>query len=237
MTIVPPVHAPRIIIPQNVHHGIIHKQRLIASSIRFLVMSVLMPIVLACPLAAGDAVDEGYSPSGDIHFVIRKVGDGNGVFLSPRDQPQKETELCDSPALLTVHFSPNGNWIVVEDGGASAGIDLRLFSKDGDVHFTERKSARIADKAEALAWLAHGLTPAKRLTDEQAPIQTGDHILDHRYVTFLEWSADSKDILIHLRGYSGRTHLNGWQGIYHIGTGAFSYDLGEMNRSEENFVP
>jgi hypothetical protein len=65
--------------------------------------------------------NEGDSPSGKIHFVVR--GDEEKkIYLSPAGASSQEVELCETPGWgnLVIHFSPDDDWIVVQDGGPSA---------------------------------------------------------------------------------------------------------------------
>jgi hypothetical protein len=117
--------------------------------------------------------NEGDSPSGKIHFVVRGGDDEKKIYLSVPGANSKEVELCETPGWgnLVVHFSPDDYWIIVQDGGPSLGISLRLFRREKGVKFTEQKEADIDGKAERLALKQNGF-PAQE-------------ILDHRYVKVL----------------------------------------------------
>ena len=183
-----------------------------------LVMAFLLLPILSPLQAVAQEPYEGDSDSGNIHFVAKKAGDVTKLFLSPKGRPDEQIELFETEApQLDIHFSPDEFWIIVGAGGSSLGTELTLFKRDKGVHYTEIKDADIGGKAERLASMQNG--------------SKGKTVLDHRYVTLLSWSADSKSILVLLGGHGGRLHINGWHGIYDLGTGRFSFDLTKMNRN------
>jgi hypothetical protein len=133
--------------------------------------------------------DEGDSPSGKIHFSVR--GDeGKTIYLSASGGNSQEVELCETPGWrnLVIHFSPDDYWLIVQDGGGSLGISLRLFRREKGAKYIEQKNTDIEGKAERLALERNGLQ--------------AEEILDHRYVKVLAWSSDSTCILIQLSGHA-----------------------------------
>jgi hypothetical protein len=52
--------------------------------------------------------NEGDSPSGKIHFVVRGGDDEKKIYLSVPGANSKEVELCETPGWgnLVVHFHP-----------------------------------------------------------------------------------------------------------------------------------
>src|SRR5205823_4591497 len=89
-----------------------------------------------------------------------------------------------------IYFAPNNRFIIVEDGGSSMGVHLRLFTqietKEGQL-FVEKENANIEDKAERFLLVRAGLPPCP--------------ILDHRYTHCWFWSDDSGAILFHISGH------------------------------------
>ena len=178
-------------------------------------------LIIAPFLLYAQQQNEGDSPSEKIHFVVR--GDEEKkIYLSPAGASSQEVELCETPGWgnLVIHFSPDDYWIVVQDGGPSLGISLRLFRRDKGVKFTEQKDADIDGKAERLALKQDGFPPQE--------------ILDHRYLKVLAWSRDSTCILIALKGHGGTREqavtIKSWIGVYDLAKGEIGFDLGKMNR-------
>jgi len=178
-------------------------------------------LIIAPLLLHAQQQNEGDSPSGKIHFVVR--GDEQKkIYLSLTGASSQQVELCETPGWgnLVIHFSPDDYWIVVQDGGPSLGISLRLFRRDKGVKFIEQKDANIDGKAERLALKQNGF-----------PSQ---EILDHRYLKVLAWSRDSTCILIALKGHGGTPEqavtIQNWLGVYDLAKGEIDFDLGKMNR-------
>jgi WD40 repeat protein len=154
--------------------------------------------------------DEGDSPSGKIHFVLRG-DDAKKIYLSGRGGSESEVELCETPGFgnLAIHFSPDDYWLVVQDSGSSLGVSLRLFRRDRGLRFLEQKGVDIGGRAEELALTQNGLS--------------GRGILDHRYLEVLAWSRDSTLILICLNGHGGtakqQVRIENWLGVYDLASG------------------
>ena len=164
-----------------------------------------------------DQQNEGNSVSGDVHFVVRGTPDDRRIYLSGAGHPQDEVELChtEGSGNLEMHFAPDDSSLVVQDGGSSLGVSLRLFQRDRGVSYKEITKADIDGKAERAA-----------LEQE---------LLDHRYVKLLVWSADSKSFLFSLSGHGGdqksQVRINRWLGIYDLASGNITFDLGKTNRA------
>ena len=181
-------------------------------------------------IAAAEQQTQGASPSGDIHYELREgAEESKRIWLFPKDGPAQAVELCETPGwgYLAVHFSPDDNWLIVQDGGGSLGVSLRLFKRDAGVRFKEREEAKIDDKIERLALTQAG-APAKQ-------------VLDHRYAKVLSWSADSKAVLVSVSGSGSsgarRIAVDAWTAIYDVGSGAVSLDLKKFNRSAAEARP
>ena len=146
----------------------------------------------------------------------------HGIYLSVPGGNSQEVELCETPGWATwlSHFSPDDYWLIVQDGGSSLGVSLRLFRRDKGVKFREQKDADIDGKAERLALKLNGFGVQE--------------ILDHRYVKVLAWSRDSTCVLIALRGHGGTRKqavtIENWIGVYDLAIGGVGFDIGKMNR-------
>src|SRR5438046_2491992 len=188
------------------------------NSIAFLVLT----IALAAPaLVLAEQQNKGASESGEISYELRDIrGEelGKEIWLYPEHHTDAAVHLCDTEGwgALEMHFSPDDHWLIVQDGGASLGVSLRLFRREKGVNFIEIKDADINGKAERVALKSNGL-PEKE-------------ILDHRYVEVLGWSRDSKIVRVRISGHSGgRLRIAGWVGLYNVATGTFSVDLKEFD--------
>ena len=179
-------------------------------------------LFLSAGLARGTQVDEGDSPSGHIHFVVKGPQDDKRIYLSVKDHPQDQVALCQTPGWgnLEVHFSPDDYWIVVQDGGGSLGISLRLFRRETGVTYKEMTDVDMGRAAELAALQQNDLPPKE--------------LLDHRYMKLLAWSADSKGFVFSLSGHGGdgkiHIRINNWIGIYDLATGAIDFDLTKVNQ-------
>jgi hypothetical protein len=175
--------------------------------------------------------NEGQSLSGKIYYELRTTPnkDGlNAIWLWSTHDKADAVQLCETEGWgnLEMHFSPNDDWIVVQDGGVSLGIRCRLFRREHGMKFNEIAKPDLNDEAEILA-LRQGGLPDKAMSD-------------HRYVRCLGWSGDSKMILVKARG-SGRVGKQAvgfdWTAIYHVQEGRFSFDLSEFDRSAVDKQP
>jgi hypothetical protein len=168
-------------------------------------------------------LDQGDSLTGKIHYELRagSAEGGKAIWLWSKEDKSDAAMLCETPGWgnLEIHFAPNDQWIVVQDGGSSLGVSLRLFRRNDGVKFHEIKDADVDGKSERLALQQAGLPPKE--------------ISDHRYVHCVSWSGDSSMILVSSDGKGvGGEHAIGfhWIGIYHVEDGRFTSDLTEFNR-------
>lgn len=140
--------------------------------------------------------NEGASIDGSVHYELRGDAENKTIWLFPKDHKEKAVKLCDTEGWgnLQVHFSPDNFWIVIQDGGASLGVHLSLYRRDKGVIYQCVKEDIGAD------------------AEEQALQQIGKQSfgLDHRYARVLQWSADSRTILIEIRGSGSHdgTHVS-----------------------------
>lgn len=176
--------------------------------------------LLSLPMVRADQQNEGNSASGSIHFVVRGAQDDKRIYLSLAGHPRDEVELCQTEGSgnLELHFSPDDVWLVIQDGGSSLGVSLRLFQRDRGVIYKEMPKTDIDGKAERSALEQNGLA--------------GD-LLDHRYTKLLAWSADSKSFLFSLSGHGGddknHVRLTRWLGIYDLASGHIGFELSKPN--------
>jgi hypothetical protein len=176
---------------------------------------------LGLQLCRAEQQNEGNSATGEIHFVVKEAQDDKTIYLSPAGNHHDEVELChtEGSGNLETHFSPDDSWLVIQDGGSSLGISLRLFQRTQGVSYKEITNADVGGKAEQKALEQEGL---------------GKELLDHGYMKVLAWSADSRSFLFSLSGHGGdqknQVRINRWLGIYDLASGNISFDLSKTNR-------
>ena len=113
-------------------------------------------------------------------------------------------------------FSPDRAWLLVREGGPSRGEELILYCRREGVRYAKVKDFGVGDQAEALALKQPDLPHGTRL--------------DHRYISFLMWSADSKAFLFMMSGHDSGKNLyipSGWFGIYDLTKRTISFDLSQ----------
>ncbi len=164
----------------------------------------------------------GCSSSGQLHYDLRGHPHEHGVEVWLRVEESVEEDaikLCDTQGWgnLRMHFSPDDRWLLVQDGGPSLGIHLRLFRRAGEgmgASYQELEDVDLGSQVERLALQQAGWPDEPRL--------------HHRYARCLAWAADSKSALIRVGGYGGGCQIK-WVGVYEVGTGQFHTDLGRFN--------
>jgi len=167
--------------------------------------------------AAAEQETKGESDSGKLAWELRKGADTAEIWISsPENKNTPAVKLCETEGWgnLQMHFSPDDFWILVQDGGGSLGIHLRLFRRTKGATFAEQKQD-IEEQMEKLAWKSAG--------------QPAENVLDHQYTRVLAWSADSKCVLIRTAGHGGKRRISGFTAVYDLGTKTFSMDLAKLN--------
>jgi hypothetical protein len=183
--------------------------------------SATLVCFLALQLCRAEQQNEGNSATGEIHFSVKGTQDDRRIYLSPAGKAHDEVELChtEGSGNLEMHFSPDDSWLVIQDGGSSLGVSLRLFQRDRGVSYKEMTNADVDGKAERIALEQQGL---------------GKDLLDHGYMKVLAWSADSRSFLFSLSGHGGdqnnQVRINRWLGIYDLASGNIGFDLTKTNR-------
>ncbi len=167
--------------------------------------------------------NEGASPDGEIRYEARSIGQNlesgaeKAIWLSERGS-EDWVKLCETPGWgsLEMHFSPDSHWLMVQDGGASLGISLRVFEQKNGAHYRELIDRHLDDRVERLA-----------MDRARAP---RDWVSDHRYLRVLAWSHDSSTVLLRLSGHGGGPFsMRGWVTLYDVKADTFSFDLDRMN--------
>jgi hypothetical protein len=194
------------------------------------VVTCLLFVLSLPPHLLADQINDGDSPSGKIHFQVRgNDNDGKEIWLFPPNRQDQAVKLCDTEGWgnLVIHFAPDDYWIIVQDGGASLGVFLRLFRREKGLTFKEIKDADIGGKAERLAFRQAGLPDTC--------------VLDHRYDRVLAWD-DPGYVLIRISGSGSNFNkqpvaVDGWCAFYELATGRFVFDLNKINKDAVTRFP
>ena len=170
--------------------------------------------------ASAQQPEEGWSNLGGWKFEVRpNANDEKEIWIIPEANPAGAKKMTSTPGWgnMRMHISPDDKLIVLEDGGGSLGIDLRVFRAGAaPTEYVEDENLKLADIVEAWAVKKAGAPDGS--------------ILGHRYVHAHGWSADGKKLLISISGREGELSIPGWFAIYDFASGALSFDLGELNR-------
>lgn len=176
-------------------------------------------VLLLTLQARAQQPEEGWSNRGGWKFEVRENPDGDKeIWIIPETNPAAARKMATTGGWgnLRVHISPDDKVIVVEDGGGSLGIDLRVFRSSGEqAVFVEDETVKIGDAVEAWA-----------LRKLNAP---GDMILGHRYIHAHGWSTDGTKLLVSIAGREGEIQVPGWFAIYDLESGTLSFDLAGLN--------
>lgn len=174
-------------------------------------------------LNIGSQQAKGISRSGGLHYELR--GDPHELGVEAwiwSERSDHGVKLCDTEGWgnLRMHFAPNDRYIIVQDGGSSLGIHLRLFLREKleeSLRFREDESADIEGKAERLALKQAGFPEHE--------------MLDHRYSHCWWWSDDSAFVLLSISGHgamNGRGYRLEWKGLYCLETREATTDLRDV---------
>ena len=135
----------------------------------------------------------GTSSSGKILWAARPFTDKDGTFqhkyyLYEKDsQDGSGTFLCQS-MTVGISFSPDDRWILVQDGGSSLGLHLRLFKRAEGAKYEERK----VDLDDAV-FKVIAASPDGKNVDV--------NLLDHTYLSCEGWSEDGKKAVLEMSGH------------------------------------
>ena len=185
---------------------------------------VLSAAACLCVLPAAlhaDQPEKGKSPGGHLNYEVRPAADGKEIWVYRDNETTRANKMCETlgGANLKLFFSPDDRWIIVQDGGASLGVSLRLFHREGEHSYAERDKTDIGEKVEAAAMKQDG--------------GDGKALSEKRYAECLDWSTDSQYILVRVSGKSDERYNHTqfrWIGVYDLDTGKVSTDLSKLNK-------
>lgn len=196
----------------------LHRGEATRSPMKLAVLFLCLIAVSSLPADSWHAmkVDE-LSPLGDI--IIQQTVNGTGlrkVWLIEKNEEKHRVLLFEHERNADVLFSPDENWIAINDQWGSNGSDVRLFARNGPLAYLPVKGKLVSE----LAW--DFFRRANKIEE------TG---LDHAYAYAVEWSADSQSILIKLEGHGDiNHHVDGWMCVFDVEAKQASLSFSLMNR-------
>lgn len=189
-----------------------------------LVLMTLLPARLVArePLPGMKLENTERSPLGDI-LVEHYFNSDNyrrEVWLAPTGQSSDRVLLLTHGRSVEVLFSPDQQWLIVNNFPSSTDAAPYLFQRGHDLHYKAVENANISEKT----W---------DLVGKQYPIVlTRD--FGHRYVQVLRWANDSGSFLVaafgHLDSSVKQSTLDPWLCVFTIDGLRVSLDLDLMNR-------
>jgi len=145
--------------------------------------------------------------------------EGNQIWLSTGENKQKKQILLyEFNRDAEVIFSPDEEWLIINDHTGSNIFEVLLFKKHKGIHYREVKEAVVTGKAWTLFATSNALP--KKIN------------LFHSYIEGVRWSADSKAFLLVLWGHTDENHyLDDWFCVYDLNKFQPSMNLELMNRN------
>jgi hypothetical protein len=172
-------------------------------------MKPFLPLLaLACLLTPSARADDfsGKSPSGKLSFETKNAKE---FYVWLTDKPEKKVLLYKEEAVFiqAAAISPDDVWIGLEHGGGSLGHTVQFFQRQKGLAFKSigggPNDPDPADKVGAFALQTQGIK---------------ENILDHSYLHPVQWSDDSRWLLVSLDAkgsYQGKqTRITNWRCRY-----------------------
>ena len=180
-----------------------------------LVLMIIAGIsILFSPCRGGDQFPV-QSPRGD-YAVESRPDKQTGLFtlwiVSTDTKAEKVLYQYSRDVRLVI--SPNGEYIAINTHYSSTDSDVLIFKKKSGVIFEMISGLRMAELVNVFY---------EKATHKVFPY-------DHWYVDCLDWSNDSKVMLLKAYGTGDEERLNGWYCAFDLGTRSLSFSLSEMNK-------
>jgi hypothetical protein len=182
----------------------------------FLFISLLTS-VSAFSNPSGEIIKKWQSPTRSIEAVVffEDIYTSRKIYLHKFNDDVNWVLLCEYERDAEIIFSPNEEWIAMNDYMVSNIASIRMFKRKSQLQYEETKM----DPSTACWAFFHNKT--------KLPYPEN---LDHIYSEVLRWSPDSKTILINLYGHEGNKEVRDWLCVYSLETGKASLKLSLMNR-------
>lgn len=185
---------------------------------KFLAVVSLLFLAGLSSVGAQEDRKDGLSTSGKIAWHVVPGKDGAGVFISEGDQGESAAQkLSDvlTVANTEVFVSPDDAWIIVQSGGGSVGVDLYAFRREKGMIYHAEKELNIGNVALLAACGGD---------------QKKADAMDHVYVRFTGWAADSKSLLLSVNARGGeKQKVEYFFGIFDLTAKKIDFDLEKFN--------
>jgi hypothetical protein len=166
------------------------------------------------------------SPSGRVfvEHVIRDWESPRHLWLHDAGGVLEPVLLAEYPRSAVVVFSPDEQWIALNDYAGSNVAYVRLFKRFSGLRFQEQESADV----NGACWgLLHRLHRTPSAWD-----------LAHVYTEALRWAPDSAAVLLVVWGHTDTDNfVDRWLCVYDLQTRQASQDLRIMNRRAVHALP
>ncbi|HVP06202.1 MAG TPA: hypothetical protein VMS71_00060 [Candidatus Acidoferrum sp.] len=195
-------------------------------------MCVILLSVTGCYSQSGPKSDfklekTDKSPQGDItiNYYRSSKGQLQQVWLSAKDSSSIEPKLLyQHERYVEIKFSPDENWIAVNDYLGSSMSEVFLFTRRNFLDYREERSIDI----NGGTW---------KFFSKCNPQAEGS-AMDHIYVRVECWAANSNAMLLALSGHnSPGDQLDDWFCVYDLETLSPSLNLELMNRDALEMKP
>lgn len=195
----------------------------------FLVVTIAWVALSADAWARGISADlpveQRLSPKDDVLVEFRRVSSGEDDYrvevwlVDPKGGEQGKL-LYSYNRSVSILFSPNEEWLVVNDDAGSSESEVFLFQRTSSLEY---KRATL-DLNKAL-WTFF----FRENKEKYDPDHPG---LDHNYVYSVLWSDNSDAILFAIHGHSGDVlWSNSWFCVYDLRKKIATLDLQVLNRN------
>jgi hypothetical protein len=168
-----------------------------------------------------ELADRDFSPRSDIiveHYFNPKTYERE-VWLAPADKEADRVLLYKHARSVGVMFSPDEQWLIVNDFAGSNIAYPVLFKRGTGVNYSEIDRS-ISEKV----W---------QLVGKDYPIVLSDDF-GHRYVQVIRWTRDSRSFLVkafgHLDSATIDNTLDPWLCVFTLDGFRATLDLSLMNR-------
>jgi hypothetical protein len=143
------------------------------------------------------------------------------VYVWESGSPESKQLLYAFERDATLLFSPDDQWIAINDHVGSGQSEIKLFERS---HGAQFKPSNLDPTAKAWALL-------KQRTKTPYP-----DTLFHTYACVTNWSANSRVLLVSLSGHNDpEHHIDNWLCVFDLRSGKVSLDLDLMNRGVVHF--
>jgi len=157
------------------------------------------------------------SPSGQLQAVARFVEADlpREIVLFDKRNPGQKVNLCTFERDADLHFSPDDQWIAMDDELGSGQTEIRLFKRVSGLNYQET-----SQRPGAAAWDLLAST-------HKVPYPA---TLSHAYAHVLRWSSNSRAFLMALQGHEDQYQcVEQWLCVYEVQTSKVSLSLNRMN--------